>query len=50
MTSTTIARALETGQSVRLHAGDGEVLVARILSYDDQEICFAVVTSSRPER
>ena len=50
MPSTTIARALETGQSVRLHADDGEVLVARILSYDDREICFAVVTSSRPER
>jgi hypothetical protein len=50
MPSTTIARALETGQPVRLHAQDGEVLVARILSYDDAEICFTVVTSSRPER
>lgn len=50
MPSTTIARALETGQPVRLHASDGEVLVARILSYDESEICFAVVTSSRPER
>lgn len=50
MPSTTIARALETGQPVRLHAQDGEVLVARILSYDDLEVCFAVVTSSRPER
>jgi hypothetical protein len=50
MPSSTIARALETGQPVRLHAQDGEVLVARILSYDDEEVCFAVVTSSRPER
>jgi hypothetical protein len=50
MPSTTIARALETGQPVRLHALDGEVLVARILSYDEAEICFSVVTSSRPER
>ena len=50
MPSTAIARALETGQPVRLHATDGEVLVARILSTDDEEICFAVVTSSRPER
>ncbi len=50
MPSTEIARALETGQPVRLHAGDGEVIVARILSYDEDEICFLVVTSSRPER
>jgi hypothetical protein len=50
MPSTVIAQALETGQPVRLHASDGEVLVARILSADDEEICFAVVTSSRPER
>ena len=50
MASTTIARALESGVPVRLHTLDGEVLVARILSYDDQEVCFAVVTSSRPER
>jgi len=50
MPSTTIARALETGQPVRLHVQDGEVLVARILSYDELAIRFAVVTSSRPER
>jgi hypothetical protein len=49
MTST-IARALETGAPVRLHLRDGEVLVARILSYDEDEIRFAVVHSSRPER
>jgi hypothetical protein len=50
MPSTTIARALETGQPVRLHAEDGEVLVARILSYDEEEIRFTVISSSRPER
>jgi hypothetical protein len=50
MTSTTVARALETGQPVRLHAHDGEVLVARILSFDEDEIRFAVIHSSRPER
>ena len=50
MPSTVIARALETGQPVRLHASDGEVLVAQIISADDEEICFAVLTSSRPER
>ena len=49
MTST-IARALETGAPVRLHLRDGEVLVARILSYAEEEIRFAVVQSSRPER
>jgi len=50
MPSTAIARALESGQPVRLHASDGEVLVARILAFDDEEISFAVITSSRPER
>lgn len=45
-----MARAFETGRSVRLHARDGEVLVARILAFDEQELRFAVVTSSRPER
>lgn len=50
MPSTTISRALETGQPVRLHADDGEVLVARILSFDEEEIRFLVVSSSRPER
>ena len=40
MPSSEIAIAFETGQPVRLHAGDGEVLVARILSYDADEICF----------
>jgi hypothetical protein len=50
MPSSTITRAHETGQPVRLHASDGEVLVAHILSYDEAEICFSVVTSSRPER
>jgi hypothetical protein len=45
-----VARAFETGRSVRLHARDGEVLVARILAFDELELRFAVVTSSRPER
>jgi len=45
-----VARAFETGRSVRLHARDGEVLVARILGFDELELRFAVVTSSRPER
>ena len=49
-TSTAIARALELGQPVRLHARDGEVLVARILSYDEREVCFTVLRSTQPER
>ena len=49
-TSTAIARALELGQPVRLHARDGEVLVAQILSYDEREVRFAVLRSTRPER
>jgi len=35
---------------VRLHLRDGEVLVARVLSYDADEIRFTVIHSSRPER
>jgi hypothetical protein len=45
-----VVRAFETGRDVRLHADDGEVLVARILGFDSDELRFAVVTSSRPER
>ena len=49
-TSTAVARALERGQPVRLHARDGEVVVARILSFDELEVRFAVLRSTRPER
>lgn len=45
-----MARAFETGRDVRLHALDGEVLVARIMGVDEGELRFAVITSSRPER
>ena len=45
-----IARAFESGRAVRIHARDGEVLVARVLGLDEAELRFAVVTSSRPER
>jgi len=45
-----VARARETGRDIRLHARDGEVLVARILDADAERVLFAVVTSSRPER
>ena len=49
-TSTAIARALERGQPVRLHARDGEVVVARILSFDERAVRFAVLRSTQPER
>ncbi len=45
-----IVRAAETGQPIRVHTADGEVLVARVLAYDDGELTYLVLTSSRPER
>jgi hypothetical protein len=45
-----LARAFESGRPVRIHARDGEVLVARVLQVDPEAVRFAVVTSSRPER
>ena len=50
MTRDVVFQALQSGCPVRLHARDGEVLVARILDADEHGIRFAVVTSSRPER
>jgi hypothetical protein len=44
-----VARALETGRDVRLHARDGEVMVARVLELSGGSVRFAVLTSSRPE-
>ena len=45
-----LSRAFERGLPVRIHAADGEVLVARVLELDREAVRFAVVTSSRPER
>ncbi|MBW2279449.1 MAG: hypothetical protein JRG76_06825 [Deltaproteobacteria bacterium] len=45
-----IERAAETRQPIRIHTSDGEVLVARILNCDDEEVVYAVITSSRPEK
>ncbi len=50
MVPSEIVRASETGQPVRVHTREGEVLVARILSFDESELVYAVLTSSRPER
>jgi hypothetical protein len=35
---------------LRLHTEDGEVLVARVLHFDDAELVYVPVESSRPER
>ncbi len=45
-----IVRARETGQPVRVHTDQGEVLVARVLSYDEGELVYVVLSSSMPER
>jgi hypothetical protein len=44
-----IERALETGQPLRMHLRDGEVLVAQLLSAGDGRVRCRVLTSSRPE-
>jgi hypothetical protein len=45
-----LARASRTGQPVRVHTSDGEVVVARVLSFDGLELVYFAVTSNRPER
>ena len=44
-----VVQASQTGQPVRIHKTDGEVLVARVLAFDENEVVCAVLTSSRPE-
>jgi hypothetical protein len=48
--SEVLQSAVETGRSVRIHLSDGEVVVARVLSVDFEEVVYAALTSSRPER
>ena len=48
--SEVVIEAAQTGQDVRLHLRDGEVVVARVLWHDDQEFIYAAITSSHPER
>ena len=45
-----VAQAATSGRHVRIHTSDGEVVVARILFYDEDEVIYAPITSSRPER
>ena len=42
--------AVRSGSSVRIHLHDGEVVVARVLRVDDEEVVYAALQSSRPER
>ncbi len=46
----TIAAAGRTGTPVRMHIADGEVVVARILGQDSDQVLYIAVTSSRPEK
>lgn len=45
-----IAAAAKAGGTVRMHIEDGEVVVARVLEYDERRVLYAPVSSSRPER
>lgn len=45
-----LLHAADTGQPIRIHTADGEVIVARVLNCDRVELVYAVITSSRPER
>ena len=49
-TACTIEAAFETGRPVRLHTHQGEVLVARVIACDADELRYTVVRSSHPER
>ncbi len=49
-TRDTIAEAVRTGTPVRMHIADGEVVVARILGQDSDQVLYIAVTSSRPEK
>jgi len=44
-----VARALRSGESLRLHLREGEVLVAQVLGAGDGRVRCRVLTSSRPE-
>jgi hypothetical protein len=45
-----LQRAVETGGSVRMHLRDGEVVLARVLHVDQDEVVYAALQSSHPER
>jgi hypothetical protein len=41
--SEVLQSAVETGRSVRIHLSDGEVVVARVLSVDFEEVVYAAL-------
>jgi hypothetical protein len=45
-----LRNAAQSGRSVRIHLRDGEVVVARVLHVDADEVVYAALQSSRPER
>ena len=45
-----IATAVRERRDVRLHMADGEVLTARVLGCQDEQIVYAPLRSSHPER
>lgn len=45
-----ITEAARTGVPIRMRMTDGEVVVARVLEAGPEELVYAVVTSSRPEK
>jgi len=45
-----VVEAGRTGKPLRLHRSDGEVLVLRVLHCDEQELVYAVYTSTHSER
>ena len=45
-----IARASEGGHPLRIHTDDGEVVVVNVLSYDEREVIYIPIDTSRPER
>lgn len=45
-----LAEACRSGQPVRVHTRDGEVLVARVLAWDGEQLVYAALQSSHPER
>ncbi len=45
-----VAEAARSGGTLRVHTRDGEVLFCRVLRFDDSELVYVALRSSRPER
>jgi hypothetical protein len=42
--------AIRSGRRLRIHTSEGEVLTCQVLGFDERELRYRVLTSSRPER